>query len=71
MEKVELNLQWRRTDLCVLVGSDRSEGRLGESESLENTPADTEQVVSLNDVEARVVAVHWVQNDLEKEKKVA
>lgn len=54
------------TDLGVLVGCDRCEGSLREGEGLENTPADTEQVVSLDDVEARVVAMHRVQNDLQE-----
>lgn len=55
----------RETHLGVLVGCDRREGRLGEGEGLENAPADAEQVVRLHDVEARVVAVHGVQNDLQ------
>lgn len=52
------------TDLCVLVGSDSGEGSLRESEGLEDTPADTEEIICLNDVESRVVAMHRVQNDL-------
>lgn len=53
------------TDLGVLVGSDCCEGSLWEGEGLENTPAGAEQVVRLNDVEARVVAMHGMQNDLQ------
>lgn len=53
------------TDLSVLVRCDRCEGSLGEGEGLENTPADAEQVVRLHYVEARVVAMHGVQNDLQ------
>lgn len=52
-------------DLSVLVGSDCSEGSLREGEGLENTPAHTEQVVCLDNVEARMVAMHGVQNDLQ------
>lgn len=48
------------TDLGVLVGCDGREGRLGEGEGLEDAPADAEQVVRLDDVEARVVAMHGV-----------
>lgn len=54
-----------QTDLGILVGGDRREGRLGEGEGLEDAPADAEQVVSLDDVEARVVAMHGVQNNLQ------
>lgn len=57
------------TDLGVLVRSDRCEGSLREGEGLKNTPAHTEQVVRLNDVEARVVAMHWVQDDLQRGKQ--
>lgn len=53
------------TDLGVLVRCDGGEGRLGEGEGLENTPADTEEVVCLDEVEARVVAMHGVQDDLQ------
>lgn len=59
----------RGTDLGVLVRCDRREGSLGEGEGLENTPADTEQVVRLDDVEARVVAMHGVQNDLQRGRR--
>lgn len=52
------------TNLGVLVGGDCGEGRLGEGESLENTPADAEQVICLDHMEARVVAMHGVQDDL-------
>ena len=54
------------TDPGVLVGGDGRERSLWEGEGLENTPADAEQVVCLDDVEARVVAMHGVQNDLKK-----
>lgn len=50
--------------LLVLVGSDRSEDSLREAEHLEDAPADTEQIVCLHDVEARLVTVHGVQDDL-------
>lgn len=53
------------THLGVLVGCDGREGSLREGEGLENTPADAEHVVRLDDVEARVVAMHGVQNDLQ------
>lgn len=58
--------------LLVLVGSDRSEDSLREAEHLEDAPADTEEIVCLHDVEARLVTVHGVQDDLEHTKdKVA
>lgn len=61
---------WQRsaaadTDLGVLVGCDGGEGRLREGEGLENAPADAEEVICLHDVEARVVAMHGVQDDLQ------
>lgn len=49
----------------VLVGGNCSEGRLWEGEHLEDTPADTEQVICLDDVEAWMVSMHRVQNDLQ------
>lgn len=51
-------------DLGVLVGGDGREGGLREGEGLEDAPADAVEVVSLNNVEARVVAVHGVEDDL-------
>lgn len=54
------------TDRGVLVRCDRGEGSLREGEGLEDAPAHTEQVVCLDDVEARVVAMHGVQNDLQR-----
>lgn len=51
-------------DLGVLVGGDGGEGGLGEGEGLEDAPADAVEVVGLHDVEARVVAVHGVEDDL-------
>ncbi len=53
------------TDLGVLVRCDCCEGRLREGEGLENTPADTEEVVCLHNVEAWVVPMHRVQDDLQ------
>lgn len=50
--------------LLILVGSDRGEDSLREAEHLEYTPAGTEQVVCLNDVKARLVAVHGVKDNL-------
>lgn len=52
-------------DLGVLVGGDGHEGGLREGEGLEDAPADAVQVVSLNDVETRVVAMHGVEDDLQ------
>lgn len=54
------------TDLCVLVRGNCRERRLGEGERLEDAPADAVQVVGLDDVETRVVAVHGVQNNLQE-----
>lgn len=50
--------------LLVLVGSDRGEDSLREAEHLEDAPADTEEVIGLHDVEARLVSVHGVQDNL-------
>ena len=57
--------------LGVLVGGDGHEGSLGEGESLEDAPANAEHVVRLDDVEARVVAVHGVEDDLESGERVS
>lgn len=46
------------THLGVLVSGDCCKRSLWEGEGLKNTPADTEQVVCLDDVEARVVPMH-------------
>ena len=54
------------TDLGVLVSSDGGEGSLRKDEGLEDAPANTEQVVGLDNVEPRVIAVHGMQNDLEE-----
>lgn len=54
--------------LLVLVGSDRGEDSLREAEHLEDAPADAEEIVGLHDVEARLVAVHGVQDDLGQTK---
>lgn len=54
--------------LLVLVGSDRGEHSLREAEHLEDAPADTEEVICLHDVEARLVTVHGVQDDLGQTK---
>lgn len=51
-------------NLGVLVGGDGGEGGLGEGEGLEDAPADAVEVVGLHNVEARVVAVHGVKDDL-------
>lgn len=50
--------------LLVLVGSDRGEDSLREAEHLEDAPAHAEEVIGLHDVEARLVTVHGVQDDL-------
>ena len=50
--------------LLILVGSDRGEDSLGEAEDLEDAPADTEEVICLHNVEARLVTVHGVEDDL-------
>lgn len=57
------------THLVVLVGGDRHEGRLREGEGLEDAPAHAEEVVSLHQVEARMVAVHGVEDNLEEEQE--
>lgn len=54
------------TDLSVLVSSDGGEGGLREGKGLEYTPAYTVHVVCLDNVEARVVAMHGVQNYLKE-----
>lgn len=54
--------------LLVLVGSDRGEDSLREAEHLEDAPADTEEVIGLHDVKARLVPVHGVQDDLGQTK---
>lgn len=50
--------------LLVLVGSDRGEDSLREAEHLEDAPAHAEEVIGLHDVEAWLVTVHGVQDDL-------
>lgn len=57
--------------LLILVGSNRSEDSLREAEDLEDAPADTEEVICLHNVEARLVTVHGVQDDLETQEKVS
>lgn len=47
-----------------MVGGDGHEGRLREGEGLEDTPTDTEQVVSLDEVKPWVVTMHRVEDDL-------
>lgn len=61
------NVPKRRTCplyLLVLVGSNRSEDGLREAEDLEDAPADTEEVICLHNVEARLVTMHGVEDDL-------
>lgn len=53
-----------KAHLVVLVGGDRHERRLREREGLEDAPADAEEVVGLDEVETRMVAMHRVQDDL-------
>lgn len=50
--------------LLILVGCNRSEDSLREAEDLEDAPADTEEVICLHNVEARLVTVHGVEDDL-------
>lgn len=50
--------------LSVLVGCDCSESRLGETEGLEDAPADTEEIIGLHNVKTGLVAMHGVQNNL-------
>lgn len=50
--------------LLILVGSNRSEDSLREAEDLEDAPADTEEVICLHNVEARLVTMHGVEDDL-------
>lgn len=54
------------TDLCVLVGGNCRERRLGEGERLKDAPADAVQVIGLDDVKTRVVSMHGVQNNLQE-----
>lgn len=55
--------------LLVLVGSNRSEDCLREAEDLEDAPADAEEVICLHNVEARLVTVHGVENDLAQRQR--
>lgn len=50
--------------LLILVGSNRSEDSLREAENLKDAPADTEEVICLHNVEARLVTVHGVEDYL-------
>lgn len=56
-------MSWE-TNLGVLVCRDSREGGLGKCESREHTPADTVEIISLYDVEAGMVAMHGMQDDL-------
>lgn len=53
-----------KANLGVLVGRDSSEGGLWERESLEHTPSHAVEVIGLHDVEAGMVAMHGMQDDL-------
>jgi hypothetical protein len=55
-------------DLLVLVGRDRNELGLLEDERLEFAPRQLENVALLDNVEARLVLVHRVQDGLHKRK---
>lgn len=55
--------------LLILVGSDRSKDCLREAEDLEDAPADAEEVVCLHNVEARLVTVHGVEDDLAQRQR--
>lgn len=54
------------TDLCVLVGGNCRERHLGEGECLKDAPANAVQVIGLDDVKTRLVAVHGVHNNLQE-----
>lgn len=53
-----------RTDLGVLVDRDCCESGFRECEGLEDAPSHAIKVVSLHHMEARLVAMHRMQNDL-------
>lgn len=57
------------TDLVVLVNRDGCEYGFGECEGLEDAPSDLVEVVCLDHVEARLVAVHGLQDDLQQSLK--
>lgn len=54
----------RPAHLVVLVGSDRDEVGLGEHVGAEGAVGQLQDVVGSNDVEARLVLVHGVQDGL-------
>ena len=52
------------THLLILIGCDSDERRLLEGVRVEGRPAHTEDIVGLNNVHARLVLVHRVEDDL-------
>lgn len=59
-----------RTDLGVLIDRDCGEGGFRECEGLEDAPSHAIKVVSLHHVEARLVTMHRMQNDLQRKVKM-
>lgn len=57
-----------RADLGVLVNRNCCEGGFRECEGLEDAPSDAIKVISLHHMEARLVAMHRMQNDLQIEE---
>ena len=54
------------TDLAILVGCDGSKTGLREAEALEGCPANAVQIICLHHMEARLVLVHGVQDNLRR-----
>ena len=61
-ERVVVDLEL--SDLFVLVGGDGDEGGLREVEGVEGVPTHGKDVVGLHHVDARLVLVHGVEDDL-------
>lgn len=59
-----------RTDLGVLIDRDCDEGGFGECEGLEDAPSHAIKVVSLHHMEARLVSMHGMQNELQRKVKM-
>lgn len=59
-----------RTDLGVLIDRDCGEGGFGECEGLEDAPSHAIKVVSLHHMEARLISMHGMQNELQRKVKM-